>query len=498
MFNIFNVIGKNFRILARSKFSALAIIAIPLLIVLMTGMAFDTSSLEGIRASVYTNESSNLTESIISELQEEGFEVLESNSKEDCIESVRIAKSHVCIVFPRDFLKESLEVHADDSRMDMAHFLINEIGSQVLEKSSEIGIERTGALLGTIVEIKDTLTIQEEKISEVRNTLNNILEEESYSLQEISSQLDSISSEVGDLDDIKDDIDNIDTNDSISDIKRDIDSIKSNVDSLLLETEGDIKDLEGEIKEINQDLGNVNSKLRDSIKKLEQYSEMDPLELTSPIRTEINPLMADATNWEYLFPTFLSLIILLGSLILGSIIVMRERKSNAYFRNFITPTTNLTFFMGVYLTCLALLSIQIAIVIFSLNFVNNVVLTGKIARLLLTIFLSGTTFIFVGMLIGYLFNSDETIVLTSISVAAISIFFSNIVLPIESISGLFKNISIYNPLVLTNEILRRVILFNTPITNLFFELGILGAFVISFGLLAFCLALITKRKAGFN
>jgi len=488
MINLFSVIVKNFKTLGRSKISAAAIVLTPLLIVLLAGLAFDSSSFEGIQVGVYDENGNNITESIILNIEED-LDTHEAGSSIECKEGVEKGDFQICLVFPENLSDNKLKVFADDSRMDLAYFLINEVSTMVATEASEIGEDRASSLLNTTKEVEGILIDQKEEISQIINDL----EATKSSGEDISSTLSDLSSIEDDLEDLKSSIDDIETNDSVSGIKGDIDSI---ISSLPLESSDDADEVVGDIQKIINELEEIESILGDAIKSLQKYSGIEPREISSPVATEIKSLTPEKTNWDYLFPTFISIVVLFGSLILGSVIVMKEKKSKAYFRNFITSTSDLTFFFGIYLTCIIVLFLQIGVVFASLYFIINMSLGGIIGKLLLFIFISGTIFIFLGMFIGYLFSSEETTVLTSISIAALLIFFSNIILPSEAISGTFKNIANYNPLVITNTILRRIILFDASISSLIYETGILLGFVLTIFILAFGLKIMTKRRAG--
>ena len=70
MYNLLNIIGKNFKILIRSKLSALIILLAPLLIVFLVGMAFNSSELYGINVGTYSPSENELTNSILTSFEE--------------------------------------------------------------------------------------------------------------------------------------------------------------------------------------------------------------------------------------------------------------------------------------------------------------------------------------------------------------------------------------------------------------------------------------------
>ena len=71
MFKLIEIIKKNFRLLIRSKSSALIVLLGPLLLILLISMAFNTSSLYDIKIGTYSGEYSELSNSIIEKLNQD-------------------------------------------------------------------------------------------------------------------------------------------------------------------------------------------------------------------------------------------------------------------------------------------------------------------------------------------------------------------------------------------------------------------------------------------
>ena len=74
------------------------------------------------------------------------------------------------------------------------------------------------------------------------------------------------------------------------------------------------------------------------------------------------------------------------------------------------------------------------------------------------------------MLIGYLFTSEETATLASISVGSIFLFLSSMIIPLESMPSYVMSVAKYNPFVLGENILRESIIFKAGFLDLKFEL----------------------------
>ena len=72
-------------------------------------------------------------------------------------------------------------------------------------------------------------------------------------------------------------------------------------------------------------------------------------------------------------------------------------------------------------------------------------------------------------------------------------FFSNTILPIESISSGFKSIANFNPVVVLDIALKKIILFGFSYSSILNEIIILGIFCLIFIVLAYLGRKITRR-----
>ena len=90
-------------------------------------------------------------------------------------------------------------------------------------------------------------------------------------------------------------------------------------------------------------------------------------------------------------------------------------------------------------------------------------LTSVALSLAIVIIIIASVFILIGMVIGYLFKTEETSTLAAISVSSIMLLFSNTILPVESLPNLFRDVVRYNPFVISEGILKKILLFGTDI-----------------------------------
>ena len=147
------------------------------------------------------------------------------------------------------------------------------------------------------------------------------------------------------------------------------------------------------------------------------------------------------------------------SILLSNTLVMMEKHSPAYFRNFITPTKNITFILATYFTSLILVSVQILIIICISSFFFQSNLLSTLLITIPVIIIITTFFTFTEMIIGYIFTSEETSTLAAISIGSIFLFLSNVILPLESMPDYVQRVAQFNPFVLSETLLRRSIIF---------------------------------------
>ena len=113
----------------------------------------------------------------------------------------------------------------------------------------------------------------------------------------------------------------------------------------------------------------------------------------------------------------------------------------------------------------------------------NPALSSTVVNVSLALLLITTTFILLGMIVGYLFSSEETATIGAISLGTILLFFSNTIIPLETISSGFKELVNYNIFVIGESILRKLILFESSLSGVKNELGILAVYILVFALL---------------
>ncbi len=231
------------------------------------------------------------------------------------------------------------------------------------------------------------------------------------------------------------------------------------------------------IQESVSTLESVQAGLEEIKANLESQKITEAGVISSPLITKIEKINTANTYLNFMFPALLVLVIMFSSLLLGTTLVMMEKNSPAFFRNFFLPLKKATFISATYLTNIIIALVQIVIILgVSLFFLKMEMLTLlPIAGILI---LSASVFTFMGMTLGYLLKSEETGVLASISLGSFLLFISGVILPLESVSPVLRKITYFNPFVISEKIIREIFFFNSPLKALWMDLLILIGYVV--------------------
>jgi ABC-2 type transport system permease protein len=217
-------------------------------------------------------------------------------------------------------------------------------------------------------------------------------------------------------------------------------------------------------------------------------------DIVNPITTTIKPVIQEKTQLNYLFPSLMVLVIMFISILLSTTIIMMEKHSPAHFRNFITPIGDLTFIFGTYLTSIILVIAQLVIILI----VSSIFFKTQIISNLLVIsgllFIITSLFTFLGIIIGYIFDSEETATLAAVSAGTILMLLSSTILPLETMPNYVGQLAEFNPFVISTEMLRKAILFAPPLETFSHGIIILLSYIALLFLLTWLMQKNYKRS----
>ena len=489
MNKLLTIIKKNFKILIRSKSSALIIIFGPLLLILLVGTAFNTASLYDIKVGAYSETYSELSESIITKLQDEQYKVIKTESQDNCINGVKSGIYHLCVIFPPNLeIKEGaenlVEIYVDQSRMNLVYAIKSSITSKVSSRSKEISTGLTGIIVSQLEESAKSLEEKKATLSSLRASTGNIgskINSLVSTSKDITESINTTYDELAQLEELNLKQQNV-SGSYYKGMKILIEALKvemrlfnSSTSTISQNSENLLTDIASYTDNI-RDIETTTSKI---IQDVNAIQVKDVESIVSPIKTETKTVTAERTHINYLFPTLIMIVIMFVSLLLSSITVIREKLSPAYFRNFISPTSSFLFIFGTYLTNILIIVLQVAIVLGVMLFIQPEMST-TLLNLGAAVLIITSVFILLGMIVGYLFSSEETATVGAISLGTILLFFSNTIIPLETLPIWIKQIVDYNLFVVSDNILRALILFKQPLESTLQQIYILITYTVIF------------------
>lgn len=510
------MIKKDLKIVLRSKSSSLIVIFGPLLIVFLVGMAFNTSSLYDLRIATYSPSYSQLTNDVITDLKDQQYNTIHMDTEAECIEGVKMGTYHVCAIFPADMAvtnqaENVVRFYVDESRMNLAFLISSSVTSKVTARATNISMGLTSDLLTTLKTTKGELNKKKGEISDLVTRAND----KSLKLKTVNDNLNAVDLAYNDSDlnisavdkaveRLKNDL-NLseglfdDITRASNNLKEGVKMLTDKMNGVIKVRESSVNDLAGVRDEIQGDITKINE-LKATVNTLvvgiEGIKVTNAENIVSPVKTNIETVSGKKTHLSYLFPTFVVLIMMFIAILLSSTITVREKVAKAYFRNFITPTNDIMFMIGGYLTNILIIGMQMLVLFLASSYFFKSELLNMIGPLAIVLLIIGTLFIFIGMFIGFAFKSEETSTLAAISISSILLFFSNAILPIETLPGYISNIAKLNPFVISESILKKMILFNSSMETVSLQVYMLLCFVAIFFVCAFVARELTKRRFG--
>lgn len=519
---------KNLTLLFRSKSSSLIVFFAPLLTILILGLSYNTSSSYGLNIGIVAPSVSADVDGVIKALQEQQFRVITyENNLEECVGDIKIGAVHTCMVLPENFqvdgnTPKEVVFHLDPSKINLVWMIQETLKTKIDFKAQEVSRTLAGELINTLQSTKtgisdnnNQLSAIKEKSSSASSSVTSVQSslagldltapEAAYDSAIIAATTMEIQTALGKITEAKSELDELNLtavekeaieaaldeagtqltsasaslNGSvtalITSLQNDVNVAKEKLASASEAITGSSSGLSSAttlLQETNAALDTVKSALSTLQSNLEAQKVTDPGTVANPIVTRIEKVAKDSTLLNYTFPTLLVLVVMFTSLLLGTILVMMEKNSPAFLRNYFLPIKKTTFIISIYLTNLILILVQIIILLgISLLFLKESL--PALPAIALILFISASVFTFLGMAIGYLFASEETGVLGSISAGSILLFVSGVVLPIEAISPTLREIAAFNPFVLSEKIIREIFIFGSSLAEVWQDTVIL-------------------------
>ena len=494
MVKLLEVIKKNFKILIRSKSSGLIILFGPLLLILLVGTAFNTTAFYGIKIGSYSNSYNELSDSILQKLEQDQYKIFKTKSEDDCINGVKTGAYHICAIIPAnleisDSAENTIAVYVDQSRLNLVFAIKGAIMERVGESSKEISESLTSIIVNELESSKDKLKEDTSILMKLKDS-NELFTSNIYRIETELAGIDLslTSTATGEIlnktKELKEQLAaaQIDDTRKVTEIedltkllKEQLDTL-SGASKLVSEIVPQIK--ENAIAESSQ-LVEIERTANRIISNVDAIAVKDVETLVSPIKTSVNTVSAQRTHVNYLFPTLIMMVVMFVALLLSCITVIREKVSSAYFRNYISPTRAILFVFATFITNILIIIMQLAIVLIVMLFIQPE-LSSTLLNIGGAVLIITSSFILLGMIVGYIFNSEETATIGAISLGTILLFFSNTIIPLETLSGSIQSIANFNMFVVSDTILRNIIIFGIGLKDSLPEIKILLIHIAAF------------------
>ncbi len=212
-----------------------------------------------------------------------------------------------------------------------------------------------------------------------------------------------------------------------------------------------------------------------------------------PVQANILSVNAERSYLSFLFPLLVVFVIMATSLFLAPSMLVFEKRSPAFFRNMMSPSSFALQGAGIFVIVLGIVIVQLFIMlgigasVFGMSFASGGVAFGS------SILIVSVLFILVGLLIGLLCTSEESAAVASVGVIAVVLFISDMMVPLEIMPALLREWAQFNPFVLAVGAVRKSIIFGADVSSITGDLIQLG---IGAGFVAIMVAVLFSRVRG--
>ncbi len=519
------MIGKDIKLLLRSRSSTLAVVLGPLLVVLLVGLVFSHGGGTQLTVGVVSGNAS--VDGYVQSLKD-AFTVTSFTDAKTCADAVRQGMIVSCVAFSPGTPPQA-RIYVDPSDVNVVYSVIDRVTGQLENRSSTVRESLTGQLLGAVANASGSLKTDSDNLQSASVVLQNqatqasSLSHDLMGLQ-LSVQLVSraqVSDAIDQTQKARDDYKALATqvladysaaatSDNSSSMQSNVNAYEtqlstienrsttsadttfstllSGLDSLQTQVQQSQKRAQALSLQAEQ-VGNGVSSASDTVDAVlssvdATHQRLSSLgvtqqDITHPIVPVLEPVVSQQSRFAFAFPSFLALIIMFTAVLLASTVIVRERRSSAYFRNFTTPTPPWLFVVATYVTTLIVLALQLFIIFLAAT-LFSIAFPAAIGTTILALLLAVTFFSLLGMLLGYIFRNQEGVMLAAIAVSSVLLFVSGLVLPVSTLPSAVQFIIKANPFVLSSELLKGALVFS-------FGLGAVGSYLVV--LLLYCVAL---------
>src|SRR3989344_1510697 len=387
---------KNLKLLVRAKASALIVVFAPLLIILILGLSYNTSAPYGLNIGVYSTSFTADVESFITTLQHDEFKIIKYDSMDKCVNDIKLGFIHTCISVPESLAIESnvqkeIVFHLDPSKINLVYMIQETLKSKFNLKAQQLSQDLTQNILtqlstakttigdkkGLLQTAKDKNTAVSSQTDTIVSTLSSLdlgVSESTYDLAVISDTGSKVSTALDKVREAKTAFEglNVSSGDTavltaaLDEAESKLKSANNFINgtdagtirSLVAIPEADLTSLKSKLTSASTalgtastDLGTAKGSLNEGVTaiddvlsslntlqtNLESQKVTDASTISAPLITKIEKVGPEGTYLNYMFPALLVLVVMFTSLLLGTTLVMMEKNSPAFLRNYFLP-----------------------------------------------------------------------------------------------------------------------------------------------------------------
>mgnify|MGYP006292141195 CR=1 FL=1 len=238
------------------------------------------------------------------------------------------------------------------------------------------------------------------------------------------------------------------------------------------------EELDNMMSEINQSL----DKVSESTHQLSSQISSD--KLSDPVIVNIKAISKDIDFVVYMFPLIYFFILMFVSTTFSASFIFSEKNSYANNRNILSPLSRAIHFCCAHLSLLILISMQAIVLLFLGKFLLDIPMSLNIGlKIIFLTMLTLAFFILLGIIIGYLLESQLMVLFIAIGTTAILFLYSGIIVPEEIMSDTTRMLISINPYLLATRAGTQLILFNLSLEEIITKIIIiLIEFIIMIGL----------------
>ena len=520
------LVSRDVKLLSRSKSSSAAILLGPLLVILIVGVVFSGAGEADPALGVVAGGFSDAE--LYQQSLADSFVLSMYTDSSACVRDVQGGFLAGCVVFGSS--ERTAQVHVDPTDVSVVYMIIDRVTGVLDEQSGELRSGLTSTLLSAVSESSSSLGSDVARLEEVVASLearvgsSEALAEGLGSVR-VDAQVVSVSAledAVGEVFSSRDafmsladtainNLDNYNRNRSqeLRDAYRNISAPEEEVlfadifsdvaaadeqlaasQAVVRELASDASALRAGLSDDEQALVEVRERVRASQQRLLGLgiSEED---ITSPLETEVVAVTAEDDSFGSLLPQFLVLLVMFTALLLASQLVVGERASSAYFRNFTTPTRDWVFVLATYVSTVLVLLVQLVLLFLVVGLFSAVSILSNFLANFLVLFLVASFFAFLGMLIGYVFKTQEGVMLSAITVSSLLMLVSGLVLPVQTLPSFVQFLVSANPFVISSDLLTGTLVFGFGVGELLRFFVVLGLYAV----MLFAAIMLVQRAA---